>query len=215
MSLRRWWSNMRASKCGDVPFILLGVFIGWNCDVSCAVKGVSMLPTLHPGEYLLFVPYTLLQMRRWFNVPLVKPNDVVVVKVSDDLSVCKRVMKSTTSKAEAEAWGKDHYVEVVPAPYFPPIGDDDDDEAAATRVVESEQAYYDYVTRNAVRAKDWDACVDRVPNPTQWIWLEGDNKADSLDSRRCGPVPVECVRGLVFCSIWPTPHLVKRPPSAD
>jgi signal peptidase I len=224
MSLQQWWTRMRASRYGDVPFILFGVFIGWNCDVSCAVKGVSMLPTLHPGEYLLFVPYSLLQVRRWFNIPLVKPQDVVVVKVSEDLSVCKRVTKSTTFKAEAEAWGKNHYVEVVPTPYFQYAnivdkdGDDDDDakERAATdaaeRVIDSEKAYYDYVTRNAVRAKDWDTCVDRVPNPSQWIWIEGDNKGDSLDSRRCGPVPVECVRGLVLCSIWPTPHSV-RPPS--
>ncbi|KPI88205.1 putative mitochondrial inner membrane signal peptidase putative serine peptidase clan SF family S26B [Leptomonas seymouri] len=214
MALRQWWARVRASWYGDIPFILLGVFIGWNCDVSCAVKGVSMLPTLRPGEYILFIPYSLLQVRRWFNVALVKPGDVVVVKVSDDLSVCKRVTKRTAAKAEAEEWGRDHYVEVVPEPYFPHTSEGADkklsEEAAAAQVVESERAYYDYVTRNAVRAKDWDACIDRVPNPSQWIWLEGDNKAESLDSRRCGPVPVECVRGLVLCSIWPMPHSVKR-----
>ncbi|KPA79870.1 putative mitochondrial inner membrane signal peptidase [Leptomonas pyrrhocoris] len=214
MALRQWWATMRTSKYGDIPFILLGVFIGWNCDVSCAVKGVSMLPTLHPGDYLLFVPFSLLQARRWFNVPLVKPDDVVVVKVTEDLSVCKRVTKSTTVKAEAEGWGMDHYVEVVPTPYFSHADEKQSGEATVARVLESEKAYYDYVTRNAVRAKDWDACVDRVPNPSQWIWLEGDNKEDSLDSRRCGPVPVECVRGLVLCSIWPTPHSVKRSSSA-
>ncbi|KAI5691101.1 Peptidase S24like [Leishmania braziliensis] len=217
MMSRLWWSTLRSSKYGDVPFVLLGVFIGWNCDVSCAVKGVSMVPTLHPGEYILFVPYTLLQIRRWFNAPMVNLSDVVVVKVSDDLSVCKRVVRCTTSRAQADEWGRDHYVEVVPAPYSTPVAEETNGDAGSTdedALNNHEQAYFDYVSRNTVRSKDWDSCIDRIPNPSQWVWLEGDNKEESFDSRRCGPVPVECVRGLVLASIWPSPHTLHRlPPS--
>ncbi|CAC9548573.1 mitochondrial inner membrane signal peptidase [Leishmania donovani] len=216
MRWRQWWSALRYSKYGDVPFVLLGVLIGWNCDVSCAVKGVSMVPTLNPGEYILFVPYTMLQVRRWFNAPLVNLSDVVVVKVSDDLSVCKRVVKCTSSRAQAEEWGKEHYVEVMPAPYSPPVpqhmNGDDEDSTEMDSAANSERAYFDYVARNTVRSKDWDSCIDRIPNPSQWIWLEGDNKSESFDSRRCGPVPVECIRGLVLASIWPSPHALQRPP---
>lgn len=212
MSWRQWWASLRGSRYGDVPFVLLGVFIGWNCDVSCAVKGVSMVPTLHPGEYLLFVPYSLLRLRRVLGVPLVRPSDVVVVKVSDTLSVCKRVVKCTSSRAEAEEWGGAHYVEVVPPPYCE--GEDEDEGEEVASVVNAERAYYDYVSRHAVRSKDWDVCTERVPNPSQWLWLEGDNKPESFDSRRCGPVPVECVRGLVLAAIWPKPHRLAPAPAA-
>ncbi|KAG5463848.1 hypothetical protein LSCM1_00020 [Leishmania martiniquensis] len=213
---RPWWTALRCSKYGDVPFLLLGAFIGWNSDVSCAVKGVSMVPTLEPGEYILFIPYTLLQVRRWFNAPLVNLSDVVVVKVSDELSVCKRVVKWTSSRAQAEAWGKDHYVDIVPPMYSAPAklnhSGDDNGSPENDSVEASERAYFDYVSQTAVRSKEWDACMDRVPNPSQWVWLEGDNKPASFDSRRCGPVPVECVRGLVLASIWPSPHTLRRPP---
>ncbi len=35
------------------------------------------------------------------------------------------------------------------------------------------------------------------------MWLEGDNKARSLDSRVFGPVSIGLLEGLVFCRIWP------------
>ncbi|KAG5489899.1 hypothetical protein JKF63_00016 [Porcisia hertigi] len=214
--LWQWWSSLRSSQYRDIPYVLLGVFIGWNCDVSCVVRGVSMLPTLHPGEYILLLPYSLLRVRPWFNAPLVQMSDVVVVKVSDSLSVCKRVVKCTSSRAQAEEWGKDHYVDLVPPPYGAPVVQHtnacDVPSASMDTISRSEHAYFDYVSRHAVRSKDWDACIDRVPNPSAWVWLEGDNKSESFDSRRCGPVPVECIRGLVLASIWPFPHKLRPPP---
>ncbi|GET93081.1 mitochondrial inner membrane signal peptidase, putative [Leishmania tarentolae] len=218
MSWRQWWSVARCSKYGDIPFVFLGVFIGWNCDVSCAVKGVSMAPTLRPGEYILFIPYTILQFRRWFNVPVVNQSDVVVVKVSDDLSVCKRVVKCTSSRAQAEEWGKDYYIDMMPAPYTTPPAQhenvNDEESTTIDSKINAERAHFDYMARNAVRSKDWDSCMQRIPNPSQWMWLEGDNKSESFDSRRCGPLPVECVRGLVLASVWPLPHLLHQPPSS-
>lgn len=39
--------------------------------------------------------------------------------------------------------------------------------------------------------------------PRGYIWLEGDNKHNSTDSRTYGPVPQGLVRGRVLCRIWP------------
>lgn len=39
--------------------------------------------------------------------------------------------------------------------------------------------------------------------PRGHIWLEGDNKNNSTDSRSYGPVPQGLVRGRALCKIWP------------
>lgn len=39
--------------------------------------------------------------------------------------------------------------------------------------------------------------------PRGYIWLEGDNKHNSTDSRTYGVVPQGLVRARVLCRIWP------------
>lgn len=39
--------------------------------------------------------------------------------------------------------------------------------------------------------------------PDGYVWLEGDNAAQSTDSREYGPVPMELVRGRVVLRFWP------------
>ncbi|XP_014274432.1 mitochondrial inner membrane protease subunit 1 [Halyomorpha halys] len=39
--------------------------------------------------------------------------------------------------------------------------------------------------------------------PTGHVWLLGDNRDNSSDSRDYGPVPVALIRGRVVCRIWP------------
>ena len=41
--------------------------------------------------------------------------------------------------------------------------------------------------------------------PNGHVWLQGDNEANSTDSRHYGPVPEALVRGIVRCRIWPPP----------
>ena len=42
-----------------------------------------------------------------------------------------------------------------------------------------------------------------VTVPRGHVWLEGDNKSDSTDSRTYGPVPQALLLGRAFCRIWP------------
>ncbi|EFX69931.1 hypothetical protein DAPPUDRAFT_300640 [Daphnia pulex] len=46
-------------------------------------------------------------------------------------------------------------------------------------------------------------CIQHNVVPRGHIWLEGDNKSNSSDSRTYGPVPQGLVRGRALCRIWP------------
>lgn len=50
--------------------------------------------------------------------------------------------------------------------------------------------------------------------PKGHIWLEGDNKSNSNDSRSYGPVPQGLVCGRALCKIWPL-HSVQMLTSSD
>ncbi|XP_017109855.2 mitochondrial inner membrane protease subunit 1 [Drosophila bipectinata] len=39
--------------------------------------------------------------------------------------------------------------------------------------------------------------------PRGHVWIEGDNKGNSSDSRYYGPIPVGLIRSRVLCRIWP------------
>lgn len=41
--------------------------------------------------------------------------------------------------------------------------------------------------------------------PDAHVWLEGDNRHQSTDSRDYGPVPICLVRGKIWARIWPLP----------
>lgn len=39
--------------------------------------------------------------------------------------------------------------------------------------------------------------------PRGYVWIEGDNNANSADSRYYGPIPIGLIRSRVVCRIWP------------
>ncbi|KAH9582266.1 Peptidase S24/S26A/S26B/S26C [Trypanosoma melophagium] len=200
----------------DLPYALLGGIIGWNCDVSCYVQGRSMFPTLAPGDYVLFFPYAVLNlMQSFFSQPLVKEGDVVVVRISPELTVCKRVTRLTTDRTIAQQWNDAQFTEIAPE-YIPPLTSnvtqqeqEQQHEQTEELLEEQEQEEREAAARNTLaayaRAHDWDECLDRVDHPAAWMWLEGDNPPESFDSRHTGAIPLECLRGLVLIKLWPVP----------
>ena len=48
----------------------------------------------------------------------------------------------------------------------------------------------------------------RLIVPKNHIWVEGDNKQNSLDSRRFGPVPTSLILGRVPIQVWPRINLL-------
>jgi len=47
--------------------------------------------------------------------------------------------------------------------------------------------------------------------PKGHLWLQGDNFAQSRDSRTYGPVPIGLVKGKIIARIWPSPRLFRSP----
>ena len=43
----------------------------------------------------------------------------------------------------------------------------------------------------------------RIKVPKGHLWLQGDNKDNSTDSRDYGPVPYALLKGKVFAKVWP------------
>ncbi|CCW67113.1 unnamed protein product [Phytomonas sp. Hart1] len=192
MGVFYWWYRLRNSRFRDVPFVSLGLFIGWNSDFFCTVNGRSMLPTLNPGDFLFFIPYSLLSFTKLFNKRVVNEGDVVVLKISDNLSVCKRVVRMTALPQEASDWNARHFIDTES--YLA---------EESNVIVSQEKREMDNTFKKTLRSHKWDSCIDRVSNPSQWIWVEGDNKETSMDSRSCGSIPVECLRGRVIGVVWP------------
>jgi hypothetical protein len=59
----------------------------------------------------------------------------------------------------------------------------------------------------------WPADADRVLMqrvPAGHVWLQGDNLADSTDSRDYGPVPLAMVNGKVKLTLYPAPSVVRN-----
>lgn len=44
--------------------------------------------------------------------------------------------------------------------------------------------------------------------PKNHVWVEGDNKANSMDSRKLGPIPKQMIIGRVPLQIWPKIRLL-------
>ncbi|KAG8343867.1 putative inner membrane signal peptidase [Trypanosoma vivax] len=187
------WSLRR-----DLPYVLLGAIVGFNIDICCSIMGRSMLPTLAPGDYVLFIPYRLLWlMRRISQGSLVNVGDIVLVQISPDLVVCKRVARATADPSVIKQWHSERFSE---APLHL------SHTAPQTRI-ELEAVTDDY---SRMRSREWDICRETIAGePTGWLWLEGDNPSESFDSRFTGAVPDDCLRGRVVMKVWPSVNFLR------
>ena len=51
--------------------------------------------------------------------------------------------------------------------------------------------------------------------PPGRVWLEGDNKSNSTDSRDYGAIPLALIEGRVICRIWPPSKIGRLPPRPE
>ncbi|PTQ57750.1 MAG: Signal peptidase I [Candidatus Carbobacillus altaicus] len=144
------------------------------------VDGESMLDTLHNHERLI-----VNKMIYYFTTP--KHGDIIVFHATENKDFIKRVI----------AVGGDHvemkndtlYIngEVVPEPYLDSMKKQFEQELA--------------LAHSAPLPFTEDFTIDAVPPGT--VFVLGDNRRNSTDSRMLGPIPLDRVVGRAEVTFWP------------
>ncbi|CUI15260.1 mitochondrial inner membrane signal peptidase, putative [Bodo saltans] len=202
----------------DGLYLAVGGAIGWQLNVCSRVEGVSMMPTLSPQDRLLHVPYSLWcraqQIRHW-GTGDVSPRSPQRAGCNDPCRqnvVCKRVHRIVTSTTEVDDVHQQLFQSNDTLPYYA-VAHEYDEEPDVNSISQAELddriAKEHYTDQRPFRRTDWDACRkdDGISGPSKgWVWVEGDNAADSFDSRSVGFVPVDCIRDVVLGRLWPDPR---------
>jgi mitochondrial inner membrane protease subunit 1 len=151
-----------------------------------APRGYSMIPTIAPyGEVMLCVPIR--------NISEIRRGDVVVAK--SPVQFGQTVMKRVIAR-----------------------------EGEIVTLREDERDFYQYLMRKSFSHPTSESVTpttqEITPNPTQTpthrtnqntqyqipqghVWIEGDNKSASTDSRQYGALPVNLVTYKVLYRVWP------------
>ncbi|CAH0520762.1 unnamed protein product [Peronospora belbahrii] len=165
------------ARFGGVAFCFMQV----GDTIKCV--GPSMLPTLNrDGDIVLLDKFT---PRLW----KLQPGEVVIAKSMSNprQSVCKRIIAQ-----EGET--------VCVRPRY------------SSSVVEFHKERWLNFVVTSWELTGFDDCFFAssyfvLQIPKGHVWLEGDNKHDSHDSRYYGPVPCALVQGRVVMRIWPLNQL--------
>ena len=148
---------------------------------------------------------------------------VVLVQVGDTMTVCKRVIGITDDPSVKKGWDRPEFA--TGSPELRPTNhhgtekpqqvvagetqncDDavaaDEDEINDDQRAAAEAAGLESIACR--RSAEWDWCLQKeTPGTAAWVWVEGDNSANSFDSRHVGALPLDCVRSIVLAKIWPS-----------
>jgi signal peptidase I len=155
----------------------------------------SMLPTLEVGERILVekISYRLGSPGRGDVVVFERSLDPAVPSPHEDDSVAEDVVNAFKSLFGWPTGGEQDYVKRVMA-----VGGDTIESREGVVYVNDEPVEEPYLPKGVVTS---DFPTQQVPEGQ--IFVMGDNRGSSDDSRNFGPVPDDEVVGRAFLSIWP------------
>lgn len=226
-SFHRYFANWRL-----VTSFLIGAGIGWFYqDWSTKLNGNSMVPTLESGERVLLVPSYVLKARHYlfphFFPSVVQEGDIVVARISKTLVVCKRIVEiwNSTSEMEEDEHNKFSSPEEnqqlfnAYAEYFASLQKEETEHHESfpqgNKASDISAKPQFPLSQKSLRTSQWDEARQlhtnkNTNNLQQWMWLEGDNKANSFDSRKAGCIPMHSLHGKVIGVIYPNPRFLKN-----
>jgi signal peptidase I len=149
------------------------------------IPSASMEPTLEINDRVLVnkLSYRFHEVNRGDVVVFERSNDESVEQISD---IIKRVVATPGEKVFFEGGKVFVNGEPLAEPYLPP--------GTETAPAPREMAFND-----GQQCSREEPCG--VPDGT--VWLMGDNRKNSQDSRYIGPVSTEDIVGRAFVTIWP------------
>ncbi len=155
----------------------------------------SMLPTLEVGERILVekISYRLGSPDRGDVVVFERSLDPAVPSPHEDDSVPEDIVNAFKSLFGWPTGGEQDYVKRVMA-----VGGDTIEGREGVVYVNDEPVDEPYLPKGVVTS---DFPTQQIPEGQ--IFVMGDNRGSSDDSRNFGPVPDDEVVGRAFLSIWP------------
>ena len=203
------WDRTKANMKTIGGAVLLAIFIRIVLFEAFEIEGPSMEPTLLNGDrvvvakfmYGLFLPFTTEAVLTWGSPD---PGEVVIVKSpADDIDIVKRVIGGPGDTIEIRDDVVYRNGEALPHEEVGECRDDEDragEDLNGCIWVRQEVAGTSFLTSHSVDSPE--SSHPPVTVPEGHVYIMGDHRDRSNDSRFFGVVPIERVKGEALVIYW-------------
>lgn len=210
------WDRTKANLKTIGGAVLLAIFIRIVLFEAFEIEGPSMEPTLLNGDrvvvakfmYGLFLPFTTEAVATWGEP---EPGDVVIVKSpADDIDIVKRVVGIAGDTIEIRQDVIHRNGTAIPTERVgecEDYGDRDALDVNACEWVRETLEGTSYLTSHSI-----DTAPSNHPPvtiPEGHVYIMGDHRDRSNDSRFFGYVPIDRVKGEALVIYWSSDHDVR------
>ena len=185
--------------------LVLAILVRFYVGTPTIVKQPSMYPTLKPDERLLLNRWS----ERVLNTPLER-GDIVTFEAPSENFVKDADLNNPVAKYEKNINGVFnkfvYYVlEIGKTSYIKRVIGLPGDKVQIKdgKVYINDQELEECYLQDNVETNSLDGNVIEIIVPEGCVFVMGDNRPNSVDSRRFGCIPLEKIESKVICRFWP------------